>query len=181
MGALISLRVTASTRLPIDGMVLSCPLLGLMMPIPAWKKWASFAAASVVPKIRLSAGIKGHQLSTDEQIARAYDTDPLVLKNLSMRTFWEIYKSYQEAANIAQTVSLSFLMQVGGRDPVVDARASELWFSRVNTKKVDATLKVYPEFLHEIYNETDRHIAIEDAVAWLNAHVSQSPSDVIAR
>jgi alpha-beta hydrolase superfamily lysophospholipase len=171
MGALITLRVVTSARPPIDGMVLSCPLLRLTMPMPSWKKWASFAAASVLPTLRVSSGIKGHQLSRDQAIAAAYDADPLVLKNLPMHTFWEIFKSYQEASRLASIMSHSFFMQIGGLDSVVDARASEQWFKQVDRKAVDATLKIYPDLMHEIYNEADRHLPIEDAMAWLNARV----------
>lgn len=169
MGALISLRVVMRTQFKLDGIVLSCPLLGLPIDMPSWKKWALFAGATLLPTFRLTSSIKGNQLSHDEKMAQAYDADPLVLKSISLRTFWEIYKSYQSVSYLASRMSLSFLMQIGGRDQVVDVHAAQAWFRKVNATKVDATLKIYPEFLHEIYNEADRHIPIEDALTWLNA------------
>lgn len=171
MGALISLRVATSRKLPLDGMVLSCPLLKLTMSVPIWKKWASIAVAKVLPKTKLSSRIKGNQLSKDQAMAQAYDADPLVLKNLSVRTFCEIVKACEQADGMTEKIGLPFFMQIGGKDRVVDAQASERWFSRIDGKRVDATLKVYPDLLHEIYNETERDVPIEDAIRWLNQHV----------
>lgn len=169
MGALISLRVSTRTSVAISGMVLSCPLLCLTMPVPSWKKWAVFAMAHLIPNLRMSANIKGRQLSHDEAIAKAYDEDPLVLKSIAIRTFWEIFKAYKGMTNCAAKKSPPFLMQLGGKDSVVDSRASELWFNQIDRNGMDATLKIYPKLQHEIYNEIDRKIPIDDAMAWLNA------------
>lgn len=168
MGALITLRLlNRKTDLTIEGMVLSCPLFGLRMSIPPWKMWASLAAARLAPRIRVSSGIKGRYLSSDMRLANAYDNDPLVLRDLSIRAFREIYCGYQDTDSLAQKISTSFLMQIAGADPVVNSDASRKWFAQVNPQKVDATLKIYPDFLHEIYNEANRKEAISDLISWL--------------
>lgn len=171
MGALVSLRAINKAKPEVNGIVLSCPLFALKMPMPVWKRWASFVLAKLTPRIKVRSGIKGLDLSSDHEVVSAYDNDPLVLKNLSVRAFREILKGYQESSSLAQSMSLSFLMQLGGSDPVVDSHISQRWFSQVNHGKVDATMKVYPGFLHEIYNETNRHEAIKDFLQWLNARV----------
>lgn len=171
MGALVSLHAVTKNKLPISGMVLSCPLLALKMPVPAWKKWASIFVAKVMPEAKIKSGIRGVQLSSDHKFANAYDNDPLVLKTLSVRAFREISKGCQRAHVLAQTVTSSFFMQLGGNDPVVDKAASERWFSQIDRRAVDATLKVYPGFLHEIYNEAKREEAIGDFISWLNKRV----------
>src|SRR5580704_4327864 len=153
MGALVSLHLMAKSRPPISGMVLSCPLLALKIPVPTWKNWASFCVARIIPHIKISSGIKGAQLSSDQQFANGYESDPLILKNLSIRAFREIFNGYQEAQSFAPIITSSLFMQLGGDDPVVDIAASERWFKQIDHHKVDARLKVYPGFLHEIYNE----------------------------
>lgn len=171
MGALVSLRLVSNKSLNIEGLVLSCPLFALKMAIPAWKKWASIMAASLTPKVRLSTGIKGKHLSSDQRMVSAYDHDPLVLKNLSVRAFYEIYQGCQSSNQIPGSISQALFMQIAGSDPVVDSDASEQWFNKIDKKKVDATLKVYPGFLHEIYNETQRQEAISDFIWWLKQRV----------
>lgn len=168
MGALVSLHLAAKGGLPVDGMVLSCPLFALKMAVPAWKKWASIAAASIVPRARVSTGIKGKHLSSDQRFSMAYDHDPLVLKSLSVRAFYEIYQGCQNSMDLAPSISHALLLQVAGNDPVVDSDAAQQWFNAVDHKKVDAILKVYPGFLHEIYNEAQRQEAISDVICWLH-------------
>jgi lysophospholipase len=171
MGALVSLRLAAKIGTKIDGMVLSCPLFALKMAVPFWKKWASIATACLAPRVKVSTGIKGKHLSTDQRFVAAYDHDPLVLKNLSVRAFYEIYQGCQSSSDLGPSISQALFMQVAGSDPVVDSNAAEQWFGTIDTRKVDATLKVYPGFLHEIYNETQRDEAISDFIRWLNRHV----------
>lgn len=166
MGALLSLRVAKKCKLPLSGLVLSSPLFGLKLPLPAWKLYPSLVAAHLLPELRVDTGIKGRHLSADERVAKAYDHDPLVLKNLSIRAFREIYYSLQNAVDLARNVPSLFL-QIAGNDPVVDAKKSEQWFSQVDQKRVDASIKIYRGFLHEIYNEIQKQEAIDDCVNWL--------------
>ena len=170
MGALISLRLMEKHRPAINGMVLSCPLFALKMPVPKWKMRAVFAVANFLPTARVKTNIKGAHLSKDRAFANSYDKDPLVLKSLSVRAAREIYKGYQEVDSLADNISSAFLLQLAGKDPVVDPVAAQDFFDRATKKDIDATLKVYPNCLHEIYNEIEREQAIDDAILWLKNH-----------
>lgn len=171
MGALASLHATVNSQISVAGLILSCPLFALRLPIPKWKQLASFAAAKMLPQLRVATGIKGRHLSSDQKFANAYDNDPLVLKNLSVRAFREIFIGYQNIDSLAERISSSLFLQIAGTDPVVDSKTSEKWFQTLR-EDVDGSLKIYPEFLHEIYNEANRKLAIDDAIFWLNARVS---------
>lgn len=168
MGALVALRMLTKMGKHVDGIVLSCPLFALKMKVPTWKKWAAIIAASVAPTVRVKTGIRGKHLSSDLSVAQAYDHDPLVLKNLSARAFYEIYQGCLSADELSGTLKHSILLQVAGDDPVVDAERAQSWFKNIDKNKVDATLKVYPGFLHEIYNESKKEEAINDFISWLN-------------
>lgn len=170
MGALISLRMMAKHHPTISGLVLSSPLFALKFPVPKWKMKAVFVAADFIPSCRVKTGITGAQLSRDRTFAANYDEDPLVLKSLSVRAAREIFKGYQNTDTLADNISSAFFLQLAGNDPVVDPKAARGWFDRAAKNKVDATLKVYPDSLHEIYNEIDRDQAINDAISWLKKH-----------
>jgi alpha-beta hydrolase superfamily lysophospholipase len=167
MGALICLRIMKKSRVPLSGLVLSSPLFGLKLPIPSWKLYSSLVAARLVPELRVESTIKGRHLSSDECVVKSYDHDPLVLKNLSVRAFREIYYGWQNALDLAHDIPSSLFLQVAGNDPVVDAKKSELWFSHIDKKQVDARIKVYAGFLHEIYNEARRKEPVDDCINWL--------------
>jgi len=168
MGGLVGLRAINRLDLALNGIVLSSPFFGLKIPVPAWKKYLSLLVARAIPRLRLGTGIKGRLLSSDENAAVAYDNDPLVVKNLSIRAFHEISYGLQNTKTLAQSLSSSLFIQIAGNDFIVDRHKAEQWFKCVDAQKVDASLKIYPDFLHEIYNETKRHEPLDDLMLWLN-------------
>jgi len=165
MGALVSLRLVSKSLEGVDGMVLSAPLFALSMSIPAWKKCGASMLAKVMPSVKFPAGIKGSALSTDPQIAQAYDDDPLVLKKISVRAFGQIQEGVKGTADLK--VKPAFFIQVAGKDSIVDPNAAINWFQSVKGQCSDASMKVYEGFLHEIYNESKREEAIDDALTWI--------------
>jgi alpha-beta hydrolase superfamily lysophospholipase len=169
MGALVCLRLISKMSNTIDGLVLSCPLFSLKMPIPAWKKCATTMLAKFLPNFKINSSIKGEQLTTDQAMAKNYDIDPLVLRKVSVRAVTQIIAGYQHMDTLAPVIKHPFFMQVAGRDPVVDSEAARAWFAQINNK--DASLKYYPNALHEIYNERDRDEAIDDFIAWFNSRL----------
>jgi alpha-beta hydrolase superfamily lysophospholipase len=171
MGALVSLRLMDNFKPPIQGMILSSPLFALKISLPRWKKWGAKAIANLLPQLKIKTGIKGSHLSSDQKIAINYDSDRLVLKHLSLRAFSEIITSYKNINFLAKKMTFSFFIQAAEKDPIVDNNAIKEWFSLVDQTKVDATIKIYPDLLHEIYNETCRTLVIEDMLSWLAKRV----------
>lgn len=170
MGALIGLRLLAHKHIDIAGMVLSSPLFAIKMSIPLWKKLGSKALVKFCPEIKVKTGIKGRDLSSDENLVLAYEKDPLVLKNCSIQTFWQINHACETSFTLANAITQPIFLQLAGDDRVVDSKVTQKWFTTIEHKVSDAKLKVYPQFLHEIYNEIDREQAINDALLWLNQH-----------
>jgi acylglycerol lipase len=167
MGALVALRVASQDPEGIDGMVLSAPLFALKLPVPAWKHRAALALVKFLPLIRFGSSIKGDQLTTDAAIAKAYEEDPLVLHKITARGFLKLLEGINGASGATKNLHTPFLMQVAGKDFVVDSEATYNWFSMIGNKGQDATMKVYSDFLHEIYNESRREEPIKDAIEWL--------------
>lgn len=170
MGALVSLSLMAVTEHTIAGLVLSCPLFALSLPLPWYKKYFSIIAAKIYPKLSLKSEIKGEYLSSDTQFSHAYDNDPLILKSVSIRAFQQIVKKLETCKNLMRNNPCPFLLQVAGRDCIVDSNAAVTWFKRGKNNSYDRTLKLYPEMLHEIYNESHKEEPINDAIKWLNQH-----------
>ena len=166
MGALVCLRLIAKMSNTIDGLVLSSPLFALKKPFPAWKICAVNILAKIWPNLPFRSTIKGKDLTADTSIAKGYDADPLVLKSIPVKAVSQLIAGYEGARDIGPVIKHPFFMQISGLDPVVDPKAAQEWFKSVNNK--DATIKFYPEFLHEIYNETRKEEAINDLIDWFN-------------
>lgn len=169
MGALVTLRLISEKNENIAGMVLSAPLFGLNMPIPTWKRVAACVLMKIMPTLGFKSSIKGSQLTTDAAISRAYDNDPLVNKTISLRAFHQIEESLKGTDQFS--IKPSFFMQVAGSDSVVDSKAAVHWFNNLKKQAADREIKIYPDFLHEIYNESRREESIGDAIRWIEKRV----------
>ena len=64
--------------------------------------------------------------------------------------------------------SLPLLMLHGSDDPIVYARGTEEFASKVQG---DVTVKIYEGLLHEPHNEPEQDEVLADIVDWLDAHV----------
>jgi alpha-beta hydrolase superfamily lysophospholipase len=169
MGAMLSLRLAEKQPRLFSGLVLSCPLLALKLPVPAWKKTAATCLTKYWPTLRLSTGIRGTLLSSDQSVAQSYDKDPLILKRLSIRTFRQLVQGFEDIEKLKMPFPVNFLMQIAGKDPVVCSRTAEQWYDKAKKFNTQLEIKKYPNFLHEIYNEIGGEKAILDAVEWISA------------
>ena len=165
MGALVCLKLIAKMSNTVDGLVLSSPLFAMKMRVPIWKRAAARLLSLIYPGFGLRPNIKGSQLTSDTHMAKSYDNDPLVIKKITARAILEVIKACESAQDLAPIIKHPFFMQVSGRDFIVDSESTSNWFKNIHNK--DATIKLYPEFLHEIYNESRRNEAIDDFINWL--------------
>src|SRR5215216_4931800 len=109
-------------------------------------------------------------LSRDPAVAAAYNNDPLVYRGPS--------PPGREAAMLemrarlpdeARRITLPILIMAGAASPLGDGPRSEALFGVVASE--DKTLKLYPDLLHEIFNEPEHPQVMADMEAWMNARL----------
>lgn len=171
MGALVTLKLMTKISPNIGGLVLSSPLFALSLAVPWYKKHLGTVATCLFPKLPLKSTIRGCHLSSDQSFSAAYDNDPLILKSVSIRAFRQILLALTQTSKLASNIHTPFLMQIAGKDLVVDSNAALTWFKNVKDNAPDRSLKIYPHFLHEIFNEKNRDEPINDAIEWFNKRV----------
>ena len=57
----------------------------------------------------------------------------------------------------------------GGQDRLVAAAGSESLVRCVGSRDVE--LKVYPELFHEVFNEPERDVVLDDVTGWIAARL----------
>ena len=70
--------------------------------------------------------------------------------------------------DMARALTLPVIIMAGAASPLGDGPGSEELFEIVCAS--DKTLKLYPELMHEIFNEPERDDVFADLEAWLAAH-----------
>lgn len=145
--------------------IFSAPLLGINVPIPKIKKQAANILADWLPKLTLHNGIVYADLHRDITRLKQYANDPLRHDKVSSRLFLGIQEAMQDVAERAEEIQLPILFQLAGDERIVNTPASEDVFNKIGSKQ--KKIYIYPDCLHEIYNDLDRDDVIRDLKAFL--------------
>jgi alpha-beta hydrolase superfamily lysophospholipase len=167
-GLIASLWAMRHTRL-LSGLVLSAPWFRLAKPPPASKVLAARVIGRFVPWLPVASGLDASQLTSDPEMQRWTDRDPLYGRKATPRWFSEAGGAQAEALRRAPEIAVPLLVLVPGADPIADASAARAFFD--GTASQDKKLVMYDGFRHELFNEARREEPIKEAVGWLSAHL----------
>lgn len=169
LGGLVTLRFLQSHAAEYAAVALSSPALGLSMPVPKLKEAIAHVAARWLPTLTMYNEIKYEDLTRDEEMIKSYRADNLRHDKVSPGLFLSMVEGFAQAMAAAESIKVPVLMQLAGEDRLVSTQASREFFERLPNKK--SQLIVYPESLHEIFNDLDRDKAIADLKKFLNSYL----------
>jgi len=168
-GALIVTTYALEHPHVFRGIALTSPYFGLAMEVPGIKVLAGKLASRLYGRLAMPSGLKGNQMTHDEAIARAYETDPLINKNATARWFTESTAAQRDLLARAPQLTLPVLCVHGGADPVASTSASRAVFDRLGS--TDKHYEERPGLLHEVLNEPKAGDEIADQIAnWMIDH-----------
>ena len=154
----------------LAGLILSSPFLHLGMPVPPLKLGAARLLSLVAPGVNVGNTVDAAALSHDQEVVRAYGTDPLNHHVATARWAAEVVAAQSAALSAAGRVRLPLLLLFGDADTIADPQASRELFERVASS--DKTVHCYEDFYHEIFNEAGRAHVFADLAAWLAARTA---------
>ncbi|MGH6962419.1 MAG: class I SAM-dependent methyltransferase family protein, partial [Dongiaceae bacterium] len=149
------------------------PLRGLVLAAPAFrvKLYVPFA----IPLLRLRARLRGRSflrsyvrgrwLTHDDDVARAYDSDPLVSPDISVDVLLGLHDAATRIVADAGAIRTPTLVLTAGSDWVVRARPQRQFLERLSSPVKEQI--VYPGLRHSLFQERKRVLPIEEARAFL--------------
>ena len=149
----------------IRAAVCSAPCLGINVPIPKIKAQAAKLLADWMPKLTLHNGIEYADLHKDTARLKEYANDPLRHDKVSSRLFLGMQEAMNEVESRAEEIQIPILFQLAGDERLVNTPAAEDVFNKIGSKQ--KKIYIYPDSLHEIYNDLDRDEVIRDLKAFL--------------
>jgi alpha-beta hydrolase superfamily lysophospholipase len=152
----------------LSGVVLSSPYFGLVQKPRVAKALAAKLAGRVVPWLPVSSGLRMAELTSDPELQRWTERDPLYGRATTPRWFEESNRAQVQALRRASELTVPLLVLAGGADDIADVSLARRFVEVAGTR--DKRLVVYDGFRHEIFNEIRREEPIGEAVAWLTAH-----------
>jgi len=174
MGGLIATRYIEEYEPDLAGAVIISPWLGTAMPIPQWKVVAASFLNRVLPSLPISAGIDEQWLSHDALVVRRYRDDDLVHGKITPRLFTEVGTAMGLVTQRSDRIRIPMLLLLAGDDRIVDTAKSEA-FARSLTGS-DVTVRVLPDYYHEVLNDHDRALAQHEIRDWIMARLPDRQS-----
>lgn len=172
-GGLVAAIWGTSRGRHVAGLVLSSPYFKLAIRPPPLKVLASKLVGRFVPWLPVDAGLDLADLTSDEELQRWTERDPLYGRKTTPRWFEESLRAQGEALRRAKELEAPLLVLAGGADRIADVGATRTFVEAAGSR--DKRLVVYDGFRHELFNEVGRQEPIGEAIAWLEARAPRGP------
>lgn len=167
-GGLIALRYALRKPSDVAGFIISSPLCGLAMKVPAPKRLAGKLTSRIAPGLNLPSGLSADMVSQLPLVIEKYATDPLIFETANARWFTEADQAMSDLLARAPELDQPFLFLVAGSDKIVDCQATTEVFHRLGSQ--DRELELFPELYHEVLNEEPWAEILQRALIWMDRH-----------
>jgi acylglycerol lipase len=171
MGGLLVLTYTLLHKPSLRGVIATSS--GLRSPLHEQKIKVLLAKVlgSLTPSTLLASELNTAGISHDEQVLRAYTSDPLVHDRISLGLGKALLSASEYAWQHAEEFSLPLLLMHGVADTVTYSQGSEDFSARVAKNNKDVTLKLWDDLYHELHNEPQKQDVFRFMIDWLDSHL----------
>jgi len=169
MGGLITARYIEEYESRFLGAIITSPWFATVMPVPRWKVVMSGVLNRFLPALPIDAAIDESLLSHDPRVVERYRDDPLVHGKITPRLFAEASIAMGLVMQRSDRIRMPLLLMLAGDDQVVDTRKSEAFARSLTTP--DVTIRVLPDYYHEVLNDHDRGLAAREIRNWIFARL----------
>ncbi len=168
-GGQVAARVAARSPLPLAGLIVCNPVVGLSLTAPRWKIVLGKLLQKIVPNFTLPTGLADAQMTSDPEMIAERHADPLRHDRISPALFFGMLAGRQPTLDAAASLRLPVLLILGERDPVIDLAAARSFFERIPGP--DRKLLSLPEMRHEPFNDRGRDVPLRAVARWLGDHL----------
>ena len=171
MGGMVALQLALEHPEKMDGVILSAAYIQNAAEIHPLLLRLSRVVSRYFPGMPVQE-LDTSALSRDEGVVRAYKNDPLVYHGkVKARLGAELLNAGPYVLARAEHINyLPLFIMHGDADAIADAAGSRALYDGALTD--DKTLKLYPGFYHELFNEPEAG-PLEDTLEWLERQVTK--------
>ena len=134
-------------------MVLAAPAFRVKLYVPLAIPFLRLRQA-VMGRGHVNSYVKATMLTHDRQMAEEYKNDPLIFRQISVRTLLGLYDNSSRIMDDAGAINVPTLLIAAGSDWVVQLDAQKRFFDGLSSARKE--MEVYPGFYHAIFHETER-------------------------
>jgi len=168
MGGLIVTALASERELHADLLVVSGPALSLSPDISRLKLRLARALRFLIPRLTMKAGLDANGLSRDVKVVRDYLEDPLVHDQMTAAMGAEFSDSILRMEGAPRRIGVPMLLLHGEADPLCRVEGSREFYENLPVEgQPGSEILIYPDFLHEIFNEIGRESVYADLLDWV--------------
>lgn len=177
LGGVVALRAAQTGVVAPDVLVLSSPALDVSGGAPGWLQGLMARLAGPFPGLP-TRPVDVPALSRDPAVVAAYRDDPAVFHGpVKARMATELVRAGKAALSAAgadrdRRAEPPVLIVHGKRDRIADPGASAALHRSLAGR--DATLELYDDGPHELFNDPLRERVLGDVLTWLEARLDQA-------
>jgi alpha-beta hydrolase superfamily lysophospholipase len=150
-------------------MVLSGPAVYAQDSVSSFMIGVAKVVGSVLPGLPVEQ-LPTDAVSRDPDVVAAYLADPLVHQGKLPAGIAKALLGVGESMpQRASALTAPLLVVHGGQDKLIPVAGSRVLVECVGS--TDVNLKVYPELYHEVFNEPERELVLDDVVSWIGVHL----------
>lgn len=170
MGGMVqNLALFERTQDEFAGQILSAPLFGLAVEVPAFKKHAAEWLYKILPKVTMWNEIKNEMLTRDAEIMREFDKDVLRHDRISSGVYLGMLKNFDVLSERIPEIKIPTLFLCPEQDPVVDTQAALRAKEKMTT---EVKFLTYGEGArHEMLNDIHRNDVLKDLQEFIMSHI----------
>ncbi|MGZ4173886.1 MAG: alpha/beta hydrolase [Solirubrobacteraceae bacterium] len=166
MGGAISVRYAMAHQDRLAGLILSGPLAALDAASPPVRIIAKVLSA-LTPRLGV-VSLDARLVSRDPAVVRDYETDPLNSHGkLPARTVAELAGAIESFPAGVGIITVPTLIMYGTADQLCPTEGSVMLHERIGA--TDKTIRAFDGLYHEILNEPEQELVLDDLCAWLDA------------
>lgn len=152
-----------------DAMVLSGPAVDAQEAVSPVKVLLAKTIGRIAPGLPVE-DLPADAVSRDPQVVSAYENDPLIYHGkLPAGIARALIGVGQTMPQRAAAITAPLLVVHGDQDKLIPVGGSKKLVKCVGS--ADVHLKVYPGLYHEVFNEPEKALVLDDVTAWIESKI----------
>ncbi|MBO9130908.1 alpha/beta hydrolase [Bacillus sp. 165] len=170
MGGLIIIRALQESSFKAEGVILSCPCLGVCVPLPAPLRAASKILNVIAPTLQFNSNLTAEMATRNREVRDSMENDSLYLRKVSVRWYSELIKAVKIAhEKVATFPDIPLLIMQACEDRLVDKVRVREWFDKLPTG--DKAYKEWDKCYHDLFDEYEKDKVFSFAKHYVEAHL----------
>jgi alpha-beta hydrolase superfamily lysophospholipase len=176
-GGVVSCIYTLEHQPELAGLV--CESFAHEVPAPDFALAVFKGLSHVAPHAHILK-LKNEDFSRDPEVVQAKNTDPLIAHEIQpTQTVAEMVRADERLRREFPLITLPVLILHGTADKATRPSGSQRFYENAGSR--DKTLKLYDGHLHDLLNDLDKEIVMNDIKGWIEAHIPVVRPETVGR